>query len=254
MFAETAFVWRSSNMTIPFRSPRAPDIDQVLAAAPWFVGLPAEIAAAVRSQGRLTALAVGTSLFEQGGAPTGLHAVISGELRIVALASNGNLSISGIARPGDWVGFLSCLDGRPHVYSGVAQQDMHAFSLTPAAVSSIFERDVASFRHLLVPELNVARQFYGYLMEDYSEPQRKIAARIAGLGRWPYAQAGGPLVVIDGLKQDDLAMSVKLSRQTVNATLRSFEAKGLIELGYGKIKILNPRMLEQIAKFGLLRD
>lgn len=230
------------------------DIDKVLRAAAWFAGLPSDIAAEVRRVGRLAAVSAGTPLFEQDGAPTGLHAVISGELRIVALTTEGNLNIAGIARPGDWVGFLSCLDKRPHVYSGVAQKDMHVFSLTPTAVSSIFERDVATFRHLLAPELTVARQFYGFVIEDVGEPHRRIAARIAGLGRWPYAQSGPPLAPLEGLRQDELAMSVKLSRQTVNATLRDFEAKGLIELGYGRIKVLDPQALERIVNFGLLRN
>ena len=230
------------------------DIDQILATGPWFAELPSDIATEVRRLGRLASLNAGTSLFQQDGPPSGLHAVMSGELRIVALTANGNLNIAGIARPGDWVGFLSCLDKEPHVYSGVAQQDMQVFSLTPAAVASIFERDVATFRRLVAPELTVARQIYGFVMEDLGEPHRRIAARITGLGRWPYARSGGPLVPLEGLSQDELAMSVKLSRQTVNATLRGFEAKGLIELGYGRIKVLNPRALERIANFGLPRE
>ena len=71
--------------------------------------------------------------------------------------------------------------------------------------------------------------------------------RTQGLG---YAYAGGPLAPLEELKQAELAASVKLSRQTVNATLRNFEARGLIELGYGRIRVLDPHALERIASYG----
>jgi len=230
------------------------DIDAVLGAGAWFSALPSPVATAVRNAGRLSSLPAGSSLFEQDGAPSGLHAVLTGELWVSAVSYSGDLKIVGIARPGDWVGFLSSLDGRPHAYSGVAQQDMQVFSLSPGAVEAIFEQDVATFRSLLSPELDVARQFYRFWIEDIGEPHRRIAARIIGLGRWAHAQPGTPLVPLEGLKQDELAMSVKLSRQTVNAALRDLQGEGLIELGYGRIRVLDPGGLERIARFGQGRD
>ena len=69
------------------------DIDQILATGPWFAELPSDIATEVRRLGRLASLNAGTSLFQQDGPPSGLHAVMSGELRIVALTAN---AISGM--------------------------------------------------------------------------------------------------------------------------------------------------------------
>lgn len=46
----------------------------------------------------------------------------------------------------------------------------------------------------------------------------------------------------------DLALSVNLTRSTVSRILREFEKSGLIESGYGKIRILNPEGLKLVIE------
>src|SRR3546814_12311745 len=67
----------------------------------------------------------------------------------------------GVIHPGEWVGYLSCLDGLPHAYSGIARYGARTLSLAPADVARIFERDVATYRLLLAPALAAERKQIG---------------------------------------------------------------------------------------------
>jgi len=217
----------------------------------WFGTLPTDIQAAVLEAGTMRSLVKDQALFVQGGEPTGLYAVISGELHIVGTNAGGNEAIMAIMRPGDWTGFLACLDGGPHAYSGLAIEPVTVFSLRPAAVRSIFERDVATFRLLLAPELAVSRKVGRYVVEDMALPlARRLAARLIDLGRWAYGSSEGPIVALDHISQEQLAMSVHGSRQKVNKILGDFSTRGFIEIGYGRVRVVDVAALEHFAKHG----
>jgi CRP/FNR family transcriptional regulator len=190
-------------------------------------------------------------LFVQDGEPTGLHAVISGEMHIIGTNAGGNEAIMAIMRPGDWTGFLACLDGGPHAYSGLAIEPATVFSLRPAAVRAIFERDVATFRLLLAPELVVTRKVERFVVEDMALPlARRLAARLIDLGRWAHGPSGGPIVALDHVSQEQLAMSVHASRQKVNEILGDFSTRDFVEIGYGRVRFVDVAALEHFAKFG----
>ena len=217
----------------------------------WFGTLPADVQAAVLGAGATRSLSKGQALFLQDGESTGLHAVVSGEMHIVGTNVAGNEAIMAIMRPGDWTGFLSCLDGLPHAYSGIAIQPSTVFSLRPAAVRAIFERDVSTFRLLLAPKLAVARRVERYLIEDMALPlARRLAARLIDLGRWAYGPSEGPIVALGHLSQEQLAMSVHASRQKVNEILRDFAARGFVEFRYGRVRVIDVPALESFAKAG----
>lgn len=201
--------------------------------------------------GAMRSLAKDQALFVQDGEPTGLHAVISGEMHIVGTTAGGNEAIMAIMRPGDWTGFLACLDGRPHAYSAVASEPMTVFSLRPGAVLAIFERDVATFKLLLAPELAVSRKVGRYVVEDMALPlARRLAARLIDLGRWAYGPSEGPIVALDHVSQEQLAMSVHGSRQKVNQILRDFTTHGFVEIGYGRVRVVDVAALAHFAKCG----
>src|SRR3546814_12718184 len=90
-----------------------------------------------------------TTLFRsQDGPPTGLHGVFSGDIRVVGHSRDGRAVIMGVIHPGEWVGYLSCLDGLPHAYSGIARYGARTLSLAPADVARIFERDEIGRAHV----------------------------------------------------------------------------------------------------------
>ena len=232
---------------MPKPMPKLSTID-VLRSGHWFQTLPAEVQQRVIAGGTQRTLHVSRTLFVQGADPSGLHAVITGELHVAGTNVDGNDVIMAIVRPGEWTGFLACLDRGPHAYSAVAVVDTKIFSLSPTSVAAIFETDIETYRLLQAPELNAARKLSHFVIEDMGLPlAQRVAARLSDLGRWAYGPASGPVAVLDHVSQEELAMSVHASRQKVNMILRDLSGQGLIELGDGQIRVIDTAALDRFA-------
>lgn len=80
--------------------------------------------------------------------------------------------------------------------------------------------------------MNAPARIADYLLQVSEDPDPSL--NICG-GVLPYTHT-------------DLALSVNLTRSTVSRILREFERKGLIESGYGKIRILNPDGLKLVIE------
>jgi CRP/FNR family transcriptional regulator len=225
------------------------EAETTLRAGGWFSTLPPEIRSEMLNVGVVRSIASGSHLFEEDGEPTGLHGVLSGSIHIVGLSPDGNAVTMGIIRPGDWSGFLSCIDGLPHAYAGIAREGARTFSLRPADVARIFERDVPTFKLLLAPDLAIRRKLGRYVVDDLGMSlARRVAARLCDLGRSPYQFQIGPVASLRNISQEELAMSVAATRPRINEILHDFVARGLIELGYGRITIINAPALEYFAQ------
>jgi len=225
--------------------------EAMLHAGGWLSTLPETVRRAVFEAARVRTVAPGASLFEQDGPPTGLHGVFSGDIRVLGHSRDGRALIIGVIHPGEWVGYLSCLDGLSHAYSGIARHGARTLSLAPADVARIFERDVATYRLLLAPELTAARKLAQFLIEGMGLPlTQRVAARLCELGRWPYGEDVGPVSSLDHINQEELAMSVGATRPRINEILRDLASRGMVELGYGRIIVRDVAALERFARDG----
>ena len=221
----------------------------VLRLGQWFQTLPAEIQRRVIDAGTIRTLPLSQLVFRQGAEPSGLHAVVAGELHVTGVSPNGNDVIMGIIRPSDWTGFLACLDREAHAYSAQAVVETTIFSLSLPAVAAIFETDVATYRLLQAPELSAVRKLSHFVIEEMSLPlAQRVASRLADLGRWAYGPAQGPVAALENVSQEELAMSVHASRQKVNVILRDLASQGLIEVGYGCIRVIDSAALDRFAR------
>lgn len=220
----------------------------LLATGSWFSRLPPDVQNQLMIAGRQRNVAAGAMLFRQGDEASGLHGLLSGELHIIGSASNGHDTLLAIHRPGDWSGFLTSIDRLPHPLSALAAVECATWTVSPSEVSRIFERDVATFRLLVAPELLVERRNYRWLIEMVTRPLvQRIAERLIDLSRWTHSKRAGPVSPIEHVSQEALAAAANVSRQTMNGALASLEELGLIKVGYGRIEIVDSGELEEFA-------
>jgi CRP-like cAMP-binding protein len=220
----------------------------LFATGSWFARLPASVQDELMIAGRTRHIEAGAMLFRQDDKPSGLHGLMSGELHIIGSASNGHDTLLAIHRPGNWTGFLTSIDHGAHPLSALAAVDCTTWSVSPSEVARIFERDVATFRLLVAPEMLVERRNYRWLIEMVTRPPvQRIAERLIDLGRWTHSERAGPVSPIEHVSQEALAAATNVSRQTMNGALGALEQLGLIKVGYGRIEILDSRGLEEFA-------
>ena len=215
----------------------------------WFRSLPAPTRELIIAELHVRRVASGGNVFGQGDLPSGLHGAVEGQVHVTGVSVAGRPALIGILRPGDWVGFLACLDGAPYAFTATCVGDCTVFTLPLRAVRKIFEESIDTYKLLIAPELVASRRNYRFLLETHgSPPLQRLAERLMDLGRWPYARPQGPLSPLEQVSQDQLAAATGLSRQTVNSLLQELVQFGLIEVSRGKVRVTDPGGLGRIAQ------
>jgi CRP/FNR family transcriptional regulator len=216
----------------------------------WFAGLPERLQEEVlRSCVRLK-LKRGKHLFRQGDPATGIFGIVTGEAQVVGTTLAGLDILVGVHRPGNWIGFLACLDGQNYTFNVVASQPCEVLHLPLAAVRRIFMNDVDALSHMVAPEIATLRAVYSHMIEHLAfTPLQRLARRLVDLA----SNAQGERVIsrtISPITQDQIALSIMASRQWTNRLLQHLEKAGLITRGRSRIVVLDLPRLTQLAIYG----
>lgn len=219
----------------------------ILAGNRWFASLPPVVQSGLLA-GTVRRLDRGETLFRQGGPVEGLAAVLEGQLAISGAAADGSSTLVAFHRPGDWTGILATLDGQPHPFTASAVQPSIVLLVRRQRALELFEQDVATFRKLVEPELELARRTYDFVnCSNHMPAASRLSRRLIELAGGRQSASDGKLYPLEGLKQDELAGAVRLSRQTVNGILRQLVHHGAIAVSRERIDILDPQYLQEIA-------
>lgn len=218
-----------------------------LASSAWFRSAPNALQAQLIDGGRIERLAAGERLFTRGDADDGLYCVLSGLMRIGAASVSGKEALLAVIEPVNWFGEIALFDSRPRTHDAYAERETELFHVPRAALAALLERTPAywhTFGLLLTQKLRLA---FDAIEEAALLPAAQRVARRLLLMAGGYGDAGVMRRVI-GVPQEDLAMMLALSRQTINQVLKQFETHGALRLGYAEIEIVDARKLAEFAQ------
>ena len=202
-----------------------------------------------RSAVRMT-LKRGRYLFRQGDPANGLFGIVGGEAQVIGTTIAGLDILVAMHRPGDWTGYLSCLDEGPYTFSVVTSQVCEVLHLPLPAVRRIFLSDAEGFRQFVQPELAATRVVYSHIIEHLAfTPLQRLARRLIDLTSPPHGEEMAANS-ISPITQDQLAISVMTSRQWTNRLLQHLEQAGLVSVSRSRIDIRDRPRLEQLAVHG----
>jgi len=205
----------------------------------WFASLPERHQEEVLRHAVPLKFRRGKHLFPQGDPPTGIFGIISGEVQVIGNTLAGLDILMSVQRPGNWTGFLACLDGRNFTFNVVASQPCEVLHLPIAAVRRIFMHDVDALSYMVAPELGTLRALYSHLIEQIaSTPLQRTARRLVHLA----SNTQGEQVTartLSPITQDQLALSIMSSRQWTNRLLQHLEKTGLIARSCSRIDVLD---------------
>lgn len=215
----------------------------------WLGGLPADKHQAVLGALQFRHLEPGETLYAQGDEPRGLFGIASGAVHTIGVSAEGQPSLLSVMRAGEWTGFLGVLDGKPAPFTTVAASPVDLAILPLADARTIFGADKESLSLLAAPLIQILRYAFTYLIETNNRsPSRMVAQRLMDLSRCIYLEGSTPGSVIDWVSQEDVAAASYLTRPTVNRVFKDMAAKGMIEVGYGRITIRDVAAVDAMAK------
>jgi CRP/FNR family transcriptional regulator, cyclic AMP receptor protein len=185
-------------------------------------------------------------IFSQSDPGDALYGVVTGRVRISASSAAGREVFLNIMEPGDTFGEIALLDGRPRTASASATAPSDLLIVTREQFLGLLGREPQLAEHLLRLLCARLRWVSGFAEESalLSVPAR-LARRLLSLGKLHghETRAGIELKV----SQDEMARFLGLSRQIVNQYLQTWKAQRWVDLGRGRIMILDSGALEAVV-------
>jgi CRP-like cAMP-binding protein len=211
----------------------------------WLSRTPKEFSSLLLRDCRLLSLNAGEPVYGIDDEPGGLYGLVSGRVGVWIAPQERGPYLGHLMRPGHWFGLAS-----------PARRQSRAIGLKTIRPSQLLVMPMVNLDRLVSEDPNAWRYLIGLTEMNSSiamaavddllirNPARRCAAvllRLAGL-RSPLDHT--PAVGDVDVTQEELAHLSNLSRSYIGTTLRRFQAKGLIDLSYRGIVILDASRLQ----------
>lgn len=212
----------------------------------WLARRSAETQARLLAIARLRTYEAGRYIYRAGAPGTALYGLIEGGLDLILPVHGRADIVAHRAEPGYWIGDLAVIAGRERLVSVRASQPTTMMVLPARALLDLLKKEPELHRDLYElthDNMAMALRFLGEALA-FTAVER-IARRLAH-----FAQARGDAV--DPwleLSQGDLAGMVGASLPTTQRAIRQLREAGLIDTGYGRLRILDPGRLAAFDEF-----
>ncbi len=214
---------------------------------PLLARLPEAELRALASQGRARSYAAGVTIFHEGDPGDSLHIIIEGSVRVAVLSPTGAETTIGVLGPGEFVGDLALLDGRPRSASVVALQPTKTLVVTRSSFTRwLSERPQAALALLETLSLRVRRTDEALADFAFLDLPHRLAKRLLALANVQPENNPTDRVRLR-VTQAELASMLGVSRESVNKQLNLFAREGWIALGRGSVELTDPEALRTFA-------
>lgn len=187
-------------------------------------------------------------LFFKGDDGDALYGVLTGHIRISASEPDGKEVIFNIMGRGDVFGEIALLDGQPRTADAMAMDPTELFQIRRPDFVALLDTEPRLTKHLL--ELVCERlRVTSEMLEDsafLSLPAR-LAKRLLRLAQ--YQSTGNTTEILQiRFSQAELGQLMGTSRESINKHLQAWRKENWIELGRGRISILDTLALEELVE------
>ena len=205
---------------------------------------------ALASRGRVRSYPAGTIVFRQGDPGDSLHIVIEGSVRISVGSPSGEEATIALLGPGEFVGHLALLDGRPRSASAVAAQPTKTLVVTRDTFAQwLSVRPTAALALLETLSLLLRRTDEALADLTFLDLPQRLAKRLLDLVEaHPELRADerGSGAIRLRITQGELASMLGVSRESVNKQLNAFAREGWIALRRGAVTLTDPDALRSL--------
>jgi CRP-like cAMP-binding protein len=222
--------------------------EQIIRELPLLARLSSEDMRALASRGRMRSYRAGTTIFAEGEPGDSLHVIVEGRVRITVTSGAGEEATVAMVGPGDCIGELSLLDGRPRSASAVAAVSTRTFVvMRPSFVEWISERPAGALALLETLSLRLRRTDQALADHVFLDLAHRLAKQLLHLAAMHQdgASSGSPLRL--QVTQGELASMLGVSRESVNKQLNLFAKEGWLSLSRGAVILDDAEALRTFA-------
>lgn len=212
-------------------------------------GLDDELTAGLSSLARPMKISAGTTLFENGDPGNGCYAVLEGSMKVSLLSVDGDEQLLAVLGPGDLVGELALLDGRPRSATVSALKDAQLAFIDKAAFERFADENPAVYRHMLAIVGKRLRHANDVLAARSFLPlPGRVAQTLLQLSETFGKQLDdGRMLIHYKLSQADIANMSGAARENVSRVLNDWKRSGTISRISGYYCLEDVKFLEQAA-------
>ncbi len=222
---------------------------QTLSGLPIFKDLTEDALREILSEGQLRQVPAQTHLLHAHQQPTHLLIVLRGQLQLVDVAEDGRIIRLSFIHPGDMVGLLSMIDGQPIVSNVVAAIETELVQIPLAIANRVFlSNSTITERILKALVSNIRNANNERRLLSLPNAFQRVFAQIASITQRA-SHADNQTAPLP--KQQDIAVMVNTSRETVSRALQLLIKKGILIKSGHKIQIQHPEQLRQLANEGV---
>ena len=189
------------------------------------------------------------SIFYEAEFPNNLYFVVSGKVKSWRMNEDGKELITGLFRPGDFLGYLSLLTEETYTENATALEDSEIAIIPKADFMTLLsqDRDVA-YRFIRLLADNVQEREEKLLSLAYSSVRARVAEALLHL-RERYQENAKDATFSINISRDDLAGMVGTATESLIRTLSEFKQEGIVEVSGREITILNVAGLERVRQY-----
>jgi len=204
-------------------------------ASGWLSGESRDFQEALLSRCHLRGFAEKEALFHEGDPCAGVHALVSGVLRIEFATPDRDYRIASVKQPVFWSGSGASMRRGAYFVTATAASPVTTLFLPHHEFERLVEDagHCRAFARLSLEHYDEAQNVVGQLL--IGDVEQRVAARLALLAE----KSGGPQPPVIPVTQADLAEMCGLSRLTIQQVLNALEKRGFIKAGYRKITVLD---------------
>ncbi len=213
----------------------------------WMQAVPGSFRDALFESAQVIVLEPGQTLFLRGDPFDGIYCIVKGALRITGSTPAGKEALLTFVEPCNWFGEVALFDRLQRTHDVTAYLPSTILRVPEAVLDGMLARQPEWWRWFGLL-LSGKMRFAFIALEEQAllpAPQR-TARRLVMMARG-YGELAGRSRRILPVSQEQLAIMLSLSRQTLNQVLRAYQTEGLVALHYREIEVLD---LEGLARAG----
>ncbi|WP_170608681.1 Crp/Fnr family transcriptional regulator [Ruegeria arenilitoris] len=179
------------------------------------------------------------TLYHSGDPANGVYTVLDGAVQITAPADDGQEFVLHRQGGGFWIGDLALFADAQRLVSVVATQETRTLFFPSTRVDRLVKENpeyIRDFYALTHENMQTALRIMANLAVTGTE--KRLVLRLLHLDEGT-SKSNGWITV----SQDELAEMVAVSQPTLHRNLHRLADLGLIELGYGRVRLRNRRKL-----------